>query len=34
MADPTEITMHHLKAFVLQYLWPLSRGGVLDVGSV
>lgn len=31
MADPWEITMHHLKAFVPLYLWPLGHIRVLDV---
>lgn len=31
MADPGEITMHHLKAFVPGYLWPLGHTRVLDV---
>lgn len=31
MADPGEITMHHLKSFVLGYLWPLGHTRVLDV---
>lgn len=31
MADPEEITMHQLKAFVPVYLWPLGRTRVLDV---
>lgn len=31
MADPKEITMNHLKAFVPAYLWPLGHTRVLDI---
>lgn len=31
MTDPEQITMHHLQAIVLVYLWPLGHTRVLDV---
>lgn len=34
MADPEEITMHHLRAIVLVYLWPVDHTSVLDVLQV